>query len=217
MSKNCELFRDLYDLYKDGICSEDSNRFVEEHLNECEECRKLIQAKKDGVPVVSKDKKVLRKVKRRLSAKAGFIICFFLAFSLLSVYYVGLFHPELFEPPCIAISPDVEVLSSANHISDEDVETIIKELKKTMRTSDHFNGSVLKEIKLYTSLREMKYHNTFPDKKYKGVAFDEEIMIDCRVHYYLRNGTFPDMNMTMLFGAALLDGEWIIIPLEVHF
>lgn len=217
MNENCELFRDLYDLYKDDICSEDSKKFVEEHLNECEECRKLIQAKKDNVPVVSNEKKVLKKVKKRLSTKPAFIICFFLAVSLLSVYYIGLFHPELFEPPCIIVNPEISVMSSADHLSDDDTEIIIKELKKTMRTNDHFNGSVLNEIELYTSLREMKYHNTFPDKEYKGVTFDEEIMIDCRVHYYLRNGTFRDMNMTMLFGAALLDGEWIIIPLEIHF
>ena len=61
MTEKCELFRDLYDLYEDGICSDDSKNFVEEHLSECKECRALIQAKKDGVPVVSKEKKCSKK------------------------------------------------------------------------------------------------------------------------------------------------------------
>ena len=69
MNENCELFRDLYDLYKDGICSVDSKKFVEEHLNECEECKKLTEAKKDNVPVVSNEKKVLKKIKKRISSK----------------------------------------------------------------------------------------------------------------------------------------------------
>lgn len=217
MKENCELFRDLYDLYKDGICSVDSKKFVEEHLNECEECKKLTEAKKDNVPVVSNEKKVLKKIKKRISSKVAVIICFVLAVATLPVFYIGFFLPEIFMPPCIAINPEVKLTSSVNHLTDEDIETIIKELKKTMRTNDHFNGSVLNEIKLYTSFGKMKNHNTFPTKEYEGVTFDEEIMIDCRVHYYLRNGTFRDMNMTMLFGAALLDGEWVIIPLEIHF
>jgi len=120
-------------------------------------------------------------------------------------------------PPCIIVTPEVSVMSSADHLSDDDMQTIIKELKKTMRTNDHFDGSVLNEIKLYTSFMEMKSHNTFPYKEYKGVTFEEEIMLECKVHYYMGYGARLNKTKTMLFGAALLDGEWIIIPLEVHF
>lgn len=217
MNENCELFRDLYDLYKDGICSKDSEDFIETHLNECEECRKLTHAKRDNVPVVSKEKKVLEKIKKRISSKVAAIICFVLAVAALPFFYIGFFMPEVFMPPCIIVTPEVSVMSSADHLSDDDMQTIIKELKKTMRTNDHFDGSVLNEIKLYTSFMEMKNHNTFPYKEYEGVTFEEEIMLECKVHYYMGYGARLNKTKTMLFGAALLDGEWIIFPLEVHF
>lgn len=42
MKISCEVIQDLLPLYVDGICSEHSKRLVEEHLLECEKCRKAI-------------------------------------------------------------------------------------------------------------------------------------------------------------------------------
>ncbi len=42
MKLNCKVIEDLLPLYLDDICSEESREIVEEHLKECEECRKLI-------------------------------------------------------------------------------------------------------------------------------------------------------------------------------
>lgn len=36
---NCEIIKDLLPLYHDGVCSEQSKQLVEEHLEECENCR----------------------------------------------------------------------------------------------------------------------------------------------------------------------------------
>ncbi|WP_285400412.1 zf-HC2 domain-containing protein [Lysinibacillus sp. fls2-241-R2A-57] len=36
---NCNIIKDLLPSYIDGICSEDTTKVVEEHLNCCEECR----------------------------------------------------------------------------------------------------------------------------------------------------------------------------------
>ena len=40
MSITCEVIRDLLPLYHDDICSDSSKMLVENHLNECVECRK---------------------------------------------------------------------------------------------------------------------------------------------------------------------------------
>lgn len=37
----CEIIQDLLPLYEDGCCSEQSRKIVEEHLAECESCRKI--------------------------------------------------------------------------------------------------------------------------------------------------------------------------------
>lgn len=48
MNQNCDIVRDLMPLHLDGVCSEQSSRIVEEHLNECAACRKLfLQMKND--------------------------------------------------------------------------------------------------------------------------------------------------------------------------
>ena len=37
----CEVIRDLMPLYLDECCSESSRELVEEHLKECDCCRKM--------------------------------------------------------------------------------------------------------------------------------------------------------------------------------
>lgn len=39
----CEIIRDLMPLYLDDVCSAETKQVVEEHLDECEECRKYIK------------------------------------------------------------------------------------------------------------------------------------------------------------------------------
>jgi len=40
---NCNIIKDLFPSYIDGICSEDTSRVVEEHIHHCEECRKYLE------------------------------------------------------------------------------------------------------------------------------------------------------------------------------
>ena len=56
----------------------------------------------------------------------------------------------------------------------------------------------------------------FP-KEYADVTFEKELLLYCNVGYYYLYGEFRDMDVDMVFGAALLDGEWIIITLEICF
>lgn len=46
----CEVIKDLLPLYVDDICSEKSKRLIEEHLAECEECCKYLEALKRELP-----------------------------------------------------------------------------------------------------------------------------------------------------------------------
>ncbi|HCL03944.1 MAG TPA: hypothetical protein DHW61_16315 [Lachnoclostridium phytofermentans] len=40
MNKSCDIVRDLIPLYLDNVCSQESRRFVEEHVEHCESCKK---------------------------------------------------------------------------------------------------------------------------------------------------------------------------------
>lgn len=43
MKYNCEVVQDLLPLYKDGVCSGESKRIVEEHLKECNDCSNIMK------------------------------------------------------------------------------------------------------------------------------------------------------------------------------
>ena len=43
MKHDCEVIRDLLPLYQDDVCSPKSREMVEEHLKECEACKKELE------------------------------------------------------------------------------------------------------------------------------------------------------------------------------
>ncbi len=69
---DCKMIQDLLPLYQDDVCSDSSKRVVEEHLNECEECKEVAEKLKNVVydEELSKERKSIldtfaRKEKRR--------------------------------------------------------------------------------------------------------------------------------------------------------
>ena len=41
--KDCKIVQDLLPSYIDGLTNEDTNQYIEEHLKECEECKKKLE------------------------------------------------------------------------------------------------------------------------------------------------------------------------------
>lgn len=48
MKYKCNIIKDLLPLYVEDVTSQDSNKIIEEHLKECEECKKHYEELKDG-------------------------------------------------------------------------------------------------------------------------------------------------------------------------
>ena len=48
MKYKCNIVKDLLPLYVEDVTSQDSNKIIEEHLKECEECKKHYEELKDG-------------------------------------------------------------------------------------------------------------------------------------------------------------------------
>jgi len=82
---DCKIIEDMLPLYLDEVCSIPTKQMVEEHLKECETCRKLKESMQ-GIPVPSveleqiEDEKVLKKgfqkirIRWRISLLAAMII-----------------------------------------------------------------------------------------------------------------------------------------------
>ena len=43
MKISCEIIKDLLPLYQDGICSDESRKLIEEHLQSCDECKEILK------------------------------------------------------------------------------------------------------------------------------------------------------------------------------
>ena len=52
----CEVIRDLMPLYLDECCSESSRELVEEHLKECDCCRKMAEQMRKELIVGTEEK-----------------------------------------------------------------------------------------------------------------------------------------------------------------
>lgn len=49
MKIKCEVIRDLFPSYIDGLTSRESNQLIEEHLGECRECREYLDEMKEDI------------------------------------------------------------------------------------------------------------------------------------------------------------------------
>lgn len=59
MKYSCNIVRDLIPLFIDGVCSKESTGMVEEHLEECEDCRRLCRELQE--PLHTEEKEQFRK------------------------------------------------------------------------------------------------------------------------------------------------------------
>lgn len=75
MDIKCEVIQDLLQLYVDDLCSDESCRLVEEHLEHCSECREFLNSLRKGDFLINKvevevdrsvEKKLLSNIKKRL-------------------------------------------------------------------------------------------------------------------------------------------------------
>ena len=89
MMNNCEIIRDLLPLYVDDVLSEESKKFVEEHLKECEHCREMFNQMNHEfeVPSLQSDKEIIKNVKKKISFKTIFSVLFLVTYLLIWIMY----------------------------------------------------------------------------------------------------------------------------------
>lgn len=51
MKVSCEIIKDLLPLYHDDVCSEDSKKFVEQHVVKCEDCKSELVTFSMNIPL----------------------------------------------------------------------------------------------------------------------------------------------------------------------
>lgn len=113
---NCNIIKDLLPSYIDEICSEDTAKLVEGHVQHCDECRqtlKRLQQQMDYVQMVPEEvKKAItpfKKIntKRRIQIIKAIVMTFLMTFFITTVGYfvyqdVGVVH-DFFSPKVTAV------------------------------------------------------------------------------------------------------------------
>ena len=93
MKIECKVIEDLLPLYSDGVCSDESRKLVEEHLQECEMCRTLLgnmdiiqitHIEKEDTEKTAIIKKGFKKIHRR------WITSLIAVFMLIPLVFVGI-------------------------------------------------------------------------------------------------------------------------------
>lgn len=88
--KNCKIVQDLLPNYIEGLTDQETNQYVEEHLKECEECRKVCESLKANfgdVGIQKDEKKVdyFKKYKVRMTQLK--VIIFIIIFIIFLVFW----------------------------------------------------------------------------------------------------------------------------------
>ena len=65
-NRNCKIVQDLLPSYIEKLTSEESNKFVEQHLGECNECKEILENMKKDLKVntTNKEKKAIKYLKK---------------------------------------------------------------------------------------------------------------------------------------------------------
>ena len=97
MKITCDIISDLLPLYIDEVCTADSKNAVDDHLSECAECRKRLEAMSQDVLLSAPEKADIEKAKKpfkKLRLRFLFWLCFGIFCStviLVTMDYAGVF------------------------------------------------------------------------------------------------------------------------------
>ena len=106
MSENreCKIVQDLLPNYIDKLTSEESNQYIDEHINSCCECKKVLKDMEEEIKSNSKEndkRKIdyMKKVKNKLGTvhiiKTAFLTTFLLFFVIIIGYFIYLYSPGI--------------------------------------------------------------------------------------------------------------------------
>lgn len=93
MKYSCDVIKDLLSLYCDNVCSDDSRAAVEEHLNECGDCRNELEKLKDTTYTddLKREKNfIIDTYKRNVKKKALGVLTVIFAIPVLTCFIVNI-------------------------------------------------------------------------------------------------------------------------------
>lgn len=156
MENKCNIIRDLLPLYAEGMVCSDTERFVEEHLAVCPECKAELEKLREPKPIEANDLTApLKSIRKKLIAKriqTAALTAFFVAALLLSLF-AALDSPIYF--PYTEDLVSVKKSGSAGlHISFDECVT---DFEYSIFTEPDSDGRQICEITAWTSIMDKHF------------------------------------------------------------
>lgn len=109
MKITCDIVRDLMPLYVDDVCSDDSRKLIEDHINHCSKCQNELAAMKEPIECpplseVGDSKTPFFKIRKKVRIKmiaAIISTAFLVIIAMFAIQEVGVLH-DFFYPMDIA-------------------------------------------------------------------------------------------------------------------
>ncbi|MDE7364387.1 MAG: zf-HC2 domain-containing protein [Ruminococcus sp.] len=166
----CEIIKDLIPLSAEGLCSDESEKEIQEHIKECDSCRLLYEKapeKQEDIEIPDEKetfKKVNRKFKK-LSIKSGIII------AVLIVVFTALgwlTYNQITKAGSLisfeTIFQSMEVRKIANYIADGDFESYVDSISRGDRFEiQYINHDDLKKKDI--QLLQQAFQDAYGDTK----------------------------------------------------
>lgn len=121
MKNKCNIIKDILPLYVENLVSDDTRQFVDEHLNQCDDCKKHLELFKTDVYVEKPPQeieggiKAMKLVKKKITRK-NLIIGIVTAISVLLLTLIGVFIMFFYGIP--ASSDDVSIRTEYQYSDD---------------------------------------------------------------------------------------------------
>lgn len=141
MKLTCSVIKDILPLYLEGLDSEETHKIVEEHLLECEDCRKeLEEIRRPTALPVSADIMPLKQLKRTLQKKKSLTILCSVIITLIVVIIGAGFA---LSPKLIPYSENIITFTTSdNGVLLANINTTIADYEISSYYSEEFEGQV---------------------------------------------------------------------------
>lgn len=116
MRITCDIIADLMPIYIENICSEDSRKLLEEHINQCEKCSKELEDMRypincPALKTETQSKDPFLKIRKKVRIKivlSIIITCFLMIVAMFSIQEVGVLHDYFYPMDGAVINNEIE-------------------------------------------------------------------------------------------------------------
>ena len=179
--KECKIIQDLLPSYIDGLTNSETNLFIEEHIKECENCKKEFENMKEGLKsntkFENKDINYLRKIRQKMNA---------LILILITIIIIVL---VLFIRRYVIISDISKKVNNLNDITNYQAKSISYKDNSIFIDDSHYdNGKIFAQTKYIEEL------NSYTQIKYFDTNTSEVILINPESNTAIVKNTEPNVS-----------------------